>query len=148
MVKSKETKPFTLIKKYEDKFGSNAFKFDGKYLLCSHTFSSGNQNHLFSDDSYINGWGEVSIDAFETDEEYREIYKVAKNPSNRIYIVKEIVLSFFSVDDEEFLFDTTLSEFKHQNDYDDLDKDIQKIEKAKNGDTVIVDFEHIVKVKK
>tara|TARA_R110000824_G_scaffold61716_2_gene163865 strand:+ start:143 stop:436 length:294 start_codon:yes stop_codon:yes gene_type:complete len=96
MKKSKETKPFTLIKKYEDKFGSNAFKFDGNeikengdyYLLCSHTFSSGNQNHLFSDDSDINGWGEVSIDAFETDEEYREIYEVAKNPSNRIYIEK------------------------------------------------------------
>ena len=60
----------------------------------------------------------------------------------------KIVLSFFSVDDEEFLFDTTLSEFKHQNNYDDLDKDIEKIKKAKNGDTVIVDFEHIVKVKK
>tara|TARA_R110000787_G_scaffold20005_3_gene59396 strand:- start:1399 stop:1671 length:273 start_codon:yes stop_codon:yes gene_type:complete len=84
-----ETKPFTLIKKYEDRFGSNAFKFDGKYLLCSHTFASGNQNHLFSDDWNINCWGEIDSRGFDTDKDYYALYEVAKNPNNRIYIIKE-----------------------------------------------------------
>jgi hypothetical protein len=109
-------KPFTLINKYEDKFEyqkepnrgqyrddysfpiiyRNAFKFDGTYnyrcghyaLFCSHTFSSGNQNHLFSEDWDINGWSEVNIDDFLTDEEYWELIKVAREPINRIYIEK------------------------------------------------------------
>ena len=63
----------------------------------------------------------------------------------------EILLSFFSVDEthwaiDEFLFNTTLSEFESVNNYDDLDKDIEKIKKAKQGDTVLVDFQYIVKI--
>ena len=63
----------------------------------------------------------------------------------------EIILSFFSVDEthwaiDEFLFNTTLSEFEFHNNYDDLDKDIEKIKKAKEGDTVLVDFQYIVVV--
>ena len=107
-----ETKPFTLIKKYEDKFEyqkepnnefkydsniiyRNAFKFDyakynfdcGHYaLFTSHTWTHLSQNHLFSDDLDVNGWTEVSIDDFETDEKYRELIRVARQVSNRIYI--------------------------------------------------------------
>jgi len=57
---------------------------------------------------------------------------------------KDIVLNFLDIDTEEWLFETTLAEFIEVNNYDDLDKDIEKIKKAKIGDRVIVDFDHIV----
>jgi hypothetical protein len=82
-------KPFTLLKKYWKKHGSNAYKFEDEVLLCSHTFVNGNQDHLFSEDEDINGWGEVSIYAFNTDKEYQKLYELAENPSNRNYLFKE-----------------------------------------------------------
>tara|TARA_R100001244_G_scaffold48709_1_gene43328 strand:+ start:891 stop:1142 length:252 start_codon:yes stop_codon:yes gene_type:complete len=76
------SKPFTLLEKYWDKFGSNAYKFEDKVLLNAFTTASGNTEHLKDD----NEWGEVDIRAFSTDEEYDELYKLAENPNNRIYI--------------------------------------------------------------
>jgi len=82
-------KPFTLLEKYWEKNGSNAYKFEDKVLLCSHTFVNGNQDHLFSEDEDINGWVEVSINSFNTDEEYEKLYELAENSNNRIYLIKE-----------------------------------------------------------
>jgi len=59
---------------------------------------------------------------------------------------KDIVLNFLDIDTEEWLFETTLAEFIEVNNYDDLDKDIEKIKKAKIGDKVIVDFQHIIQI--
>ena len=59
-------------------------------------------------------------------------------------IDETIILNFLCVTTEEWLFETTLAEFIKLNNYDDLDKDIEKIKKAKIGDRVIVDFDHIV----
>jgi len=59
--------------------------------------------------------------------------------------IKDILLNFLDVDTEEHLFTSTLSKFESVNNYDDLDKDIENIKKAKEGDTVIVDFQYIVK---
>ena len=73
----KKSKVFTL-KKYD----GNAFILDDGILLTT---------ALWEDESitppYDNkGWGEVSIEAFETDEEYREIYELANDPKERIII--------------------------------------------------------------
>ena len=76
----------------------------------------------------------------------RHRYDLANDPKERILLGHEILLSFFNVDDDEFLFTTTLSEFEYHNNYDDLDKDIEKIKKAKEGDQVLVDFEYRVMV--
>ena len=59
---------------------------------------------------------------------------------------KDIVLNFLNIDTEEWLFEITLAEFIEVNNYDDLDKDIEKIKKAKIGDKVIVDFQHIIQI--
>ena len=59
---------------------------------------------------------------------------------------KDIVLNFLDIDTEEWLFETTLAEFIEVNNYDDLDKDIEKIKKAKIGDKAIVDFQHIIQI--
>ena len=42
-------KPFTLIEKYQEQFGSNAFKFDDDrhVLIFTHTYANGNDNHVF-----------------------------------------------------------------------------------------------------
>jgi len=58
----------------------------------------------------------------------------------------DIVLNFLDIDTEECLFETTLAKFIEVNNYDDLDKDIEKIKKAKIGDKVIVDFQHIIQI--
>ena len=87
-------KPFTLIEKYQEKFGSNAFKFDeyknpyedSPVLLCTHTYAGGNDDHVFEEDWEKSGWGEVSVHAFNTEEEYMRLYKIAENPKNRVYI--------------------------------------------------------------
>lgn len=81
-------RPFTLLEKYHDKFGSNAFKFedDSRVLLCTHTNANENDDHVFEEDWEESGWGEVSIHAFNTDEEYYELHELAENPDNRIYI--------------------------------------------------------------
>ena len=68
------------------KYDGNAYKFDGRVLLTTHLFKSGNLDHLDNDDE----WGEVSIYAFNTDKEYEELYELAENPSKRIYITREI----------------------------------------------------------
>ena len=59
---------------------------------------------------------------------------------------QDIVLNFLDIDTEEGLFETTLTEFIEVNNYDDLDKDVKKIKKAKMGDKVIMDFHHIIQV--
>ena len=81
-------KPFTLIEKYQEQFGNNAFKFDddSPVLLCTHTYANGNDNHVFEEDWDKSGWGEVSVHAFNSDEEYEKLYKIAENPKNRVYI--------------------------------------------------------------
>ena len=61
-------------------------------------------------------------------------------------IDETIILNFLDVHTEEWLFETTLAEFIKLNNYDDLDKDIEKIKKAKIGDKVIVDFQHIIQI--
>jgi len=60
--------------------------------------------------------------------------------------LNDIVLNFLDIDTEEWLFEITLAEFIEVNNYDDLDKDIEKIKKAKIGDKVIVDFQHIIQI--
>ena len=79
-----KNKPFTL-KKYD----GNAYKFDGKVLLTTHLFESGNLDHLDNDDK----WGEVNSHAFNSFKEYYEFYELAKNPSKRIYITREVFKS-------------------------------------------------------
>ncbi len=83
-IKERNSKPFTLVKKYQRQFGSNAFKFDDGILLCTHTFQSGDTSHFENNEE----WGEVSIYAFNTEKEYDTLYKIAENINNRIYFNK------------------------------------------------------------
>ena len=53
-------KPFTLIEKYQEQFGSNAFKFDDGILLCTHTFQSGDTSHFENNEE----WGWKTVYAF------------------------------------------------------------------------------------
>ena len=81
-MKEKNTKPFSLLEKYWDKHGSNAYKFDDNVLLCTHQFESGNTDHLKDE----NEWGAVDICAFDSEEQFDELYDLAKNSKNRIYL--------------------------------------------------------------
>tara|TARA_Y100000114_G_C11696332_1_gene296199 strand:- start:44 stop:307 length:264 start_codon:yes stop_codon:yes gene_type:complete len=79
------TKPFTLLEKYHEKYGSNAFKFDDGVLLCTHTFLNGDTSHFENDEE----WGEVSEHGFNAKKEFNSLYKIAENETNRIYFTKE-----------------------------------------------------------
>jgi hypothetical protein len=74
MVKSKV---FTL-KKYD----GNAFILDDGILLTTALWEDESRTPPYDDEN----WGEVDIEAFETDEEYREIYELANDPKERIII--------------------------------------------------------------
>ena len=129
------------------KYDGNAYILDGNVLLTTAIWADESETPTYDNSN----WGEVDERAFDTEEEYQEIYDLANDPKERIQLGHEILLSFFSVDEthwaiDDFLFSTTLSEFESVNNYDDLDKDIEKIKKAKQGDTVLVDFQYIVKI--
>ena len=124
------------------KYDGNAFILDGDVLLTTAILSDESETPTYDNKN----WGEVDGRGLDTEEEYNELYDLANNPKERISLGHEILLSFFNVDDDDFLFSTTLSEFEYHNNYDDLDKDIEKIKKAKEGDQVLVDFEYRVMV--
>ena len=124
------------------KYDGNAFILDRDVLLTTAILSDESETPTYDNKN----WGEVDGRGLDTEEEYNELYDLANDPKERILLGHEILLSFFNVDDDEFLFTTTLSEFEYHNNYDDLDKDIEKIKKAKEGDQVLVDFEYRVMV--
>ena len=64
-----EQKVFTL-----KKYSGNAFKFDGDALLTTALWADESRTPPYDDEN----WGEVSIEAFDTDEEYYQIYDLAK----------------------------------------------------------------------
>jgi len=124
------------------KYDGNAYILDGNVLLTTAIWADESETPTYDN----RNWGEVDERAFDTEEEYNELYDLANDPKERIRLGHEILLSFFNVDDDDFLFTTTLSEFEYHNNYDDLDKDIEKIKKAKEGDKVLVDFQYTVVV--
>ena len=124
------------------KYDGNAFILDRDVLLTTAILSDASATPTYDNKN----WGEVDGRGLDTEEEYNELYDLANDPKERILLGHEILLSFFNVDDDDFLFSTTLSEFEYHNNYDDLDKDIEKIKKAKEGDQVLVDFEYRVMV--
>ena len=124
------------------KYDGNAYILDGNVLLTTAIWADESETPTYDNSN----WGEVDERAFDTEEEYNELYDLANDPKERIPLGHEILLSFFNVDDDDFLFSTTLSEFEYHNNYDDLDKDIEKIKKAKEGYTVLVDFQYTVVV--
>ena len=124
------------------KYDGNAFILDGDVLLTTAIWADESETPTYDNSN----WGEVDGRGLDTEEEYNELYDLANNPKERISLGHEILLYFFNVDDDDFLFSTTLSEFEYHNNYDDLDKDIEKIKKAKEGDQVLVDFEYRVMV--
>ena len=124
------------------KYDGNAFILDRDVLLTTAILSDESETPTYDNKN----WGEVDGRGLDSEEDYNELYDLANDPKERILLGHEILLSFFNVDDDEFLFTTTLSEFEYHNNYDDLDKDIEKIKKAKEGDQVLVDFEYRVMV--
>tara|TARA_R100001443_G_C3349028_1_gene176390 strand:+ start:526 stop:768 length:243 start_codon:yes stop_codon:yes gene_type:complete len=68
---------FTL-KKYE----GNAYKFVNGFLFATHQYESGNIEHFKIHDE----WCQVSKEAFNSDREYYDFYKYAKDEKNKRYL--------------------------------------------------------------
>jgi hypothetical protein len=62
-------------------YEGNAFMMDGNVLLSTAIFINGNVDH--------SQWGEVSLEAFDSESEYDALNKLARNDINRISI-KEV----------------------------------------------------------
>ena len=56
------------------KYSGNAYKFDGDVLLTTALWADESRTPPYDDEN----WGEVSIEAFDTDEEYYQIYDLAR----------------------------------------------------------------------
>jgi len=74
-----KSKVFTL-KKYD----GNAFILDDGILFATSLWKDKSRKPTYDD--LPESWHEVSIEAFETDEEYQEIYELANDQKERIII--------------------------------------------------------------